>query len=540
MPISETIEPPEWIDSGAEITGGLDLTGLRVPVQNFGTTLLDGITTVTPQVRYLAFRSWLIRQYGNTELPDSWNHFEQFSLKIESALVLSNLIQDAGIGGLIGADRARVLLESAEHSIAIEPLLQTPAASTYTGPSDQLGITKPRDDYVPSLTDTRGLPLAKLVEDRFSSIPALSRLISHPSTTSISLEELSELGAVARIDQIPPDEREALLASIIPSEPFAGELPRIATYTSLLSLAEELGAPPSETDIFDAACSKRRFGDALLDHAADGWAMYCVRDDLSVTQESVLSAVMAEVTASAEGNRSGVQAASVIEALMERVEEHSQPLRDLGIATADESVEDFSFCQLYHRIEQQLEVGLEQRGGLARWDAPLCETRLYYLSMRAGSGALTLALVAWILAELRVGQAVRKGAQEVRGLSYHGWRRMGLQEVVLPELERFKREDRPVRNVAAGLAYRTVNQHLQIAWSRLQADPARDVALITTDGVMWYSRNKNFSGGRTLSRLPQCLGWLKQLELIDEDGITTDGKDIRDKGLRILEAEGIT
>ena len=66
MDIGKTLQPSDWLTSGAVITGGLDLLGLRLPVQFIGGTLLDGVTTVTPSVRYLAFRAWLIHRYGQT------------------------------------------------------------------------------------------------------------------------------------------------------------------------------------------------------------------------------------------------------------------------------------------------------------------------------------------------------------------------------------------------------------------------------------------------------------------------------------------
>ena len=64
------MESPEWIDSGAVLTDGLDLLGLRLPVQTIGGSLLDGVTTVTPSVRYLGFRAWLIYRYGEGHFPD--------------------------------------------------------------------------------------------------------------------------------------------------------------------------------------------------------------------------------------------------------------------------------------------------------------------------------------------------------------------------------------------------------------------------------------------------------------------------------------
>jgi hypothetical protein len=94
MPIAKTVQAPSWVSSGAVITGGLDLLGLRLPVQFIGGTLLDGVTTVTPSVRYIAFRAWLIQRYGQSGQPDSWQNFTDFSARLECALVLGNLLED--------------------------------------------------------------------------------------------------------------------------------------------------------------------------------------------------------------------------------------------------------------------------------------------------------------------------------------------------------------------------------------------------------------------------------------------------------------
>lgn len=534
LPIAETLEAPQWVDSGAVITGGIDLLGLRLPVQAIGATLLDGITTVTPQVRYLAFRAWLIHRYGQTGLPDSLEHFTEFALRVESALVLGNLLQDRGIRGLIGADKAVLRLDAGAPELSIAPLVQSPASTIYAGASDELGITRKRDPAVPALVLERGMPLAKLVDRRFSTVPLVERLTADAALDDISREDLLELGSLARIDQIPDDERDAILAAVVPTAPRTQERPRVATYMALLTLADTLGARPSEQHVFDAACSKRRFGEPALDQAADGWLTYCVRDVIAVTQEAVLSQVMTELTASPDRGLSGMASSAVVTSLMERVEEHSDALRELGLLSAAESVSSISFRQLQQRIEAHIAPGIAHRDGIARWNAPLVETRVYQASWRAGAGALSVALVAWILAGLRVGRLVREGGPGFGHLSYHGWRRLGLRDVILPDLERFEREDRSVRDVAAELAHRTVNQHLQIAWSRLQADPRRDVGLLTTEGSQWITRGKGFHGGRTGSRLIQTLGWLEQLRLIDARGITADGKDVLGTGLRVL------
>lgn len=120
MPIHKSIQPPEWVSSGAVIAGGLDLLGLRLPVQHIGGKLLDGITTVTPTARYLAIRAWLISRYGQTLQADDWQNYTEYAARVESALVLGNLIQDRSIAGLIGAEEALVRLDAKSRGSSLE------------------------------------------------------------------------------------------------------------------------------------------------------------------------------------------------------------------------------------------------------------------------------------------------------------------------------------------------------------------------------------------------------------------------------------
>ena len=539
MTIANTVQAPDWINSGAKITGGLDLLGLRLPVQTISGTLLDGITTVTPSVRYVALRAWLISRYGQTGMPDSAAAFAGFCGRIESALVMANLSQDRSITGLIGTEQAFERLNADGPMLNTTALVITPAATIYAGASDQLGITRLRGDAVPGLIDERGIPLAAIVDQRLSGIPLIQHLLTQPTDSHISRDSLAELGAAVRIDQIPEDERLHLLAAIIPARPRPKERARVGTYASLLALASTLQARPSEGDLFASACSIGRFGEPLLDPIADGWTTYCVRDCISVTQEAVMGAIMDEIQASPDGGLAGVDQSAIIASLMERVEEHSTALRDLDLLGHSESMSALSYRELYERVESKVAAGSERSNGICRWSSDFIEPKVYQLSLTSGAGALTLAVVSWILAELRVGDAVREtGEKDDKHLSHQGNRRLGLRDVIFPELARFRREDRPLREVAADIGYRAVQQHLQIAWSRFQADMSKDVALLTSEGGRWFSRGKGFSGGRTASRLGQALGWLTQLKLIDDSGITTDGTLELERALEILAGGG--
>lgn len=54
---------PRWVEGNATTTG-LDLLALRRPVQVIQGRLLNGITTITPRIRYLSLRTWLITGTG--------------------------------------------------------------------------------------------------------------------------------------------------------------------------------------------------------------------------------------------------------------------------------------------------------------------------------------------------------------------------------------------------------------------------------------------------------------------------------------------
>jgi hypothetical protein len=515
------------------LTDGLDLLGLRLPVQTIGGSLLDGVTTVTPSIRYLGFRAWLIYRYGESHFPDSWQAFTDFSAYAECALVLGNLAQERSLNGLIGADDALIRLDANTSPISISPLVKVPATTIYTGPSEQLGISWSRDDKVPGLTVQRGKPLALALDSVLSKIPLVEALFGK-GPKEASREELRELGAVARIDLSPEAEREALVAALLPNAPLPQERARMGTYAALLTLAQAKGASPTETDLFSAACSQKRFGQKVLDHAADGWLTYCVRDAIAVSQEAVLATVMNEIVLGPENGRLGIQSSHIIAELLGRVDEHDLPLRSLKLVGNAESITDLTFRQIFARVDELLTPGRSQERGISRWDAPVNEPHLYNLTLRGGAGALSLAVVIWIVAAIRVGPGVKENLLELGNLSYQGWRRLGLRDVILPEIDRLLREDPPFTTVAAGLAYRVVQQHQQIAWSRLQVDLRRDVALITAEGNRWFSRGKGYGAGRTASRLREALGWMKQLKLIDASGATSDGQDVLTRALRVL------
>jgi hypothetical protein len=101
---------PSWVESGATEVKGLDLLGLREPVLRIGNSLLDGITTITPTVRYLGFVAWVISLYWKRFGGDERELFLDFARTIEGAIGLGNLAFRGDTTGLVGADDARPAL----------------------------------------------------------------------------------------------------------------------------------------------------------------------------------------------------------------------------------------------------------------------------------------------------------------------------------------------------------------------------------------------------------------------------------------------
>lgn len=352
-------------------------------------------------------------------------------------------------------------------------------------------------------------------------------------------DALEEFGALASVNDIPGAERDLLVSAILPERPSDRERPRLATYTALLFLADSLGRVPNEKDLFAAAVSPAGALPEELHTVLDGWVKYCVRDLVAAAHEAVLRAVVDVLKDLQPEDGASVSAGNVIRSLVGRVGEHSEALSELGILAPGESPLDLSFRQVFERVERLTAEGLSEHHGLRGWQGRLHEVATYgtALSSDKGAGAAAVLPVAWALAVRRAEVGVLGGVEDFQLLSQQGWARVGLREVIIPSVQTFLREDRPYGRVMADLARRTVEQHLRISWTRMAADPRRDVAVLTSDGERW-SHRKSFRDGRTASRLHQAAGWLRQLGLVDERGLTADGRAARARSLDTLKREG--
>lgn len=535
MPLPDALPPPSRVNIGAEPIQGLDLLGLRLPVQAIGNFLLNGVTTVTPSVRYLSLQAWIVFSYASARLPDNWTAFRTFASRVEAAVALGNLLVDPKIVGAIGVDKARRALEEEGSSVALQEMVSQLAVSTYAGPSEQLGITFARDSGIPGLTRERGMPLAEMIKGTVAETSLGPRCSQGETLVRASRAELRELGGALFLRDIPDREADLLTEILMPSAPAPKDLPRIRTYAILLALADRLRRRPREEDVFDEARSPERHLDPLLHQTLDGWLRYSVRDVIAASHEAVLREIVDAVRSLSPEAGRPVRAEDAIGMMLAEHDAQRQVLRDLDLLEPDEDPLQWKFEDLRERLDQRTSEQ-EISGGLARWRHPIGELEVAQLALTSGSGALALLAVAWLLASRRTEPWVSTSSEPFDIRADLGWSRIGLFDVIEPAIRRFRRERLSLLSVMAELAYSTVTQHLQIAWSRMAVDPEHDVATLISDGHLWWHRNRGVAAGRTASRLLQAIGWIEQLRLIGPEGLTRRGGRILDRTLATLAA----
>lgn len=533
--------PADWIDSGAQPIRGLDLLGLRLPVQRFGLAVLSGVTTISPTIRYLSLRCWIIRTFEQSGLPANSDSLSRYASVIEAAIVLGNLHIDRSATGLIGSDEARNQLDNESDPISLKRLVSQLALNVYAGPSEELGLSFVSDSDLPAITKERGLLLADAVEACIGDTQFVRSLRDTGPPESVTRAVLSELGDAFSFQAIPDQEKKLLCDVLLPNPPRkirgVDESARLATYTVLLELASELGRAPVEADLFDFATRHEPPPAVHLHSVADGWACYAIRDLIATVHEAALAAIVNSLPSSGSDS-AYVDSNVVISGLLRRRDELEAPLRVLELASDGEDLDSITIGQLEARIAGRL-GSVARRGGLVRWEGGLDEQALIKLALSADVGALSLLPVAWLLAKRRLDDQVSASDAVVRlsaAPPSHAasLRRIGIGDTILPLLTRWGREHAPVPLVIAQIAELTVEQHLRVAWARFAHDTKKDVALLFTDGPRWRSR-REFRNGRTASRLRQAIGWLQQLALLGPNGITEEGLTVLKSAHRTLE-----
>jgi hypothetical protein len=499
-----------------------------------GNHLLDGITTITPSIRYLTFVSWITLKYWERGGKDSRGSYLEFARRLEAAIVLGNLAVARDTTGLVGVDTATAAL-NAGGAVPLTIDVRALAANAYSGPAEQLRLLETRSDAkVPHLTDARGLPLARELDAAAGATALGKRLATTDLPATTSRDELTEFGERVRLYEMPTRERRLLLDALMPPVPTSPrERRRLASYAAFLLCAARGQTRRNHNRLLDESVRREHGLRSILGPILGGWARYLVRDMLAVVHEHTFRAVQDYLPRSEGREPEFLTPSDAIDvALREGGPSLHLVLRDLKLLGPRESWTAPAFSDLDDRVKELTSTGETVEEGLRRWSGGLQEYDVIQAARQTRAAAPGLVPVAWLLAERRVEPGIRAGRPEFHDLSHEGNARIGLTQVINRRLASFRRTNISLRDVAAELSALTVEQHLRTAWSRLAVE-GKDVAVIFSDGSRWAYR-KPFSPGRTNSRLSQVENWFRQLGLVDDEGLTTEGRSELKQALNTL------
>lgn len=530
---------PGWVDFAPKSQRGLDLLGLRLPVQAIGLSLLDAVTTIAPKVRYLSLRTFIADAYRTAPgpPPDSRDAFMAFALPAERAFALGNTLVEPDATNIVGIGRASELLEADGELIALEKLVAQPALNIYGQPAASLGLVGNPQDGAPWIGKDVGHPLAQELRKSWGSTALGRRLLDGETLDAANREDLKEFGEVCSVDKLLEQERRLLIDAIIPENPNRDAVERVRTCALLLYLSRDRNTASSkglvtEAELMNATRLPGQSFPEVLRRALDGWLLYQVRDCLAVVHEAALGEVVSFLNSEEHGS-GGVLGTEVVERLLSYGSAYNRVWTDLGLPGTLGSLDDIRLADLAETIEAACSDGIVELGGLRRWNGQFDEWKFIEARKGYGNGVLLLLPLAWLLSDLRAGRGVREKGSLFDGLSLGGSSRMGMRQVVLPRLQRIRDRNPTLAQVIGELVGLTVIQHSQIALSRLAATPWKDVAVLRVEGDRWIGL-RGFAPGRAASRLREVIGWLHQLELVSDAGLTEEGESILDRALDSL------
>lgn len=517
--------PPSLVVTPWTGSRGQDLLGLRAPAERIANSLMDGVTTISPLVRYISFRSWIIHRYAALGGPNDRASFYGFAGKCEAALVMGHWVAEAPTTSLIGTREAAKAVATGG-PLTLGTLTENLAVDAYAGPSQDLAIALPLRP-VPGLTTERGVPLASAVKTVLDQVSVLSGITASTKDQTVDRTAAAELAIAFPMTAPTGLERELLIDAILPPKPLPGEFARLAAYCNLLHLCHTPGAHPlEEEDVFRAAIVAADSSPPELSGVADGWLRFLIRDLLTAVHERAVAVVLDVLRMSPERTLAIEQTLAQLSHL-----DPQAVLAEIGLPAlrTDSPISELVAAVRARCTPQRV------RSGLARWQGAFNElTLLALLDEHTEHELLCLLPVAWILAYERSKAGLGDHLLSIDHLSGASTARLGIAEFVAPAVAVWEHSRESIGNVVATLVRRSVDQHLSIAWYRMQADPSRNVSMLIADGSIW-SAPREFFGGRATSRLYQALSWLTQLGLVGGEALTADGSALLKRGLRTLQ-----
>ncbi|WP_240006240.1 hypothetical protein [Pseudaquidulcibacter saccharophilus] len=506
---------PEWTELGQD--SGLDPLGMQRPIELIYQSLLPGISTITLRYRYYSFFAWILKYYEDhiedTKENSDPHQFRVFQRRCEALFALACFYGDyeLGIAGIEWAgreigkvshqdDKSTKIDFSVGADLKSEPehkyLRNNGGAffAIYSTQMSEMGLVHLDKRPIPFCSE-RALPLAEAFEKNIGSL--CEDFFQAAKSAEVSLSLLDKLNVLKPASLNPQSTEHKILKDILlgkVSNPLPADQMRKQTMLAILSLASLLKKTPKSEELkwswFEPSS---KISSQIIDFEENDvikfWAAYQAFDLMRLAYENLLYAALA-ILEGAENRRLSLNVL-IAEMMSNFTFSENQSWKSFKSAM----IENEEFGSTIKRIYEELS------------DAHATGT--VELQIRA-SFALIIALSSRYDALIETIEKVPRGLEHFRSID--------------TEMKFLSDKDnKNARNVIAEvIGERVLKRHLWVASRKFRNQRAYTYLMEPDDGFLRY--RTDFTVTPSSPRLEQAIRFLKDIDLIDESGITELGR----------------
>lgn len=499
---------PEWTELGQD--GGLDPLGMQRPIEAIYQSLLPGISTITLRFRYYSFFPWILEVYARNERNTDPAAFRVYQRRCETlfALICCRGEPELGVAGIDWAQKqlSAVADQSVESTIIDFAAGADPDAEIsqrylrnkggafggiYATQMSEMGLIHLGDQQNPiSVCTTRALPLAEVFGAELGDLADV--FLGAVKTGQVSISDLDRLARIKPSAIMPGGEEHLLLANILlgkANAPTPADVTRRRTMLMLLRLTEvRRGIPRSEDAKWEWFGADRAVipDEAGTEGVQVLWSLYQACDLMRLAYENILSVALSLLAASPSRRLT-------LDAVMEQLMGFIDP-------PSDQTWQAFAASL----VAEDGAAASAKRAATAMTDA------MEWANKVNSSIALIAALVAKASEMADLMDQSLNAAEHFQSLR---------TEVRFLQ----QRSDDSARSVI-GLMIRdrVLKRHLWVASRKFRNQKAYTFLMEPEDGVLRY--RDDFSVSPSSPRLDQALRFLRDIKLLDKDGLTDLGR----------------
>lgn len=490
---------PDWTDLGQD--SGLDPLGMQRPIEVIYQSLIPGISTITLRYRYYSFFPFILKHYEDTIRNPNPAVFRAFYRRCEAlyALICTHGQRELGIAGSDWA--AEILVNQASRGVidfaqgadadADENLryLKNKAGAfgaIYSTQMREMGllIFAAKNDPNPNPVCAKlALPLAEAFAEEIGGLA--SRFFELVDRAQVSVAELADFKAMKPSRLRLGSKEHTLLKDVLlgkASGQAKYDLVRQATLTMLLQSANQQGAIPEIEAIkwqwFDGATGAPQ---SEL-RVPELWALFQACDLIRLAYETILSAALVALS---DAPRNRMPLTALVEELV-----------DQANVPESETWEDFA--------SQQSLGGATAKAHAQQMLEGFGEERV--------QGAVKL--ISYLWGNAPVDEDLIQNALSGEDYFYS----LRTEHRFLNDVSAL-----PAKTAVSQLiSDRVLKRHLWVASRKFRKQKAYTYHLEPEEGLIRY--RSQFHVAPSSPRIEQALRFLKDISLIDDNGLTSYGR----------------